>query len=234
MINCTVNWSEMSRVVGPCIRPGGPLLTERALEVCSLPAGSRIADIGCGAGGTLQHLERAGAYRLVGLDYSKTLLGEAVPRLGPGRLVQGRAEILPFRSDFFDALFCECVLSILDDRRKALREFARVVKAGGFLIVSDLFRRGYPSQGVPEGKTGHLLTRKLIARDHIVGLLKRLGFSLLLWEEHDRLLRELAVRMILAGESLPDPWGCMKEKKSDHAEISYFLLVARKGEDGCQ
>jgi arsenite methyltransferase len=230
-IDCSFNWPEIRRIAGPCIRPGGPVLTERALEICSLPPGSRVADIGCGAGGSLEHLEQTGIYRSVGLDYSEPLLGEAVPRLGSGRLVRGLAETLPFKKGFFDALFCECVLSILTDRMAALREFARVMKEGGFLIVSDVFGQGGPGRGQPEEKSQEFRTKGLLAKEDLLGLLTRLGFSLLLWEEHERLLKEFVARMILAGGRLPDLWRCrlgQERKKTDRPGISYFLLVARK------
>lgn len=224
MMNDTAfNWSEIGRIVGPCIRPGGPVLTERALEICGLPAGSLVADIGCGAGGTLQHLERSGLYSLVGLDQSETLLSEAATRLETARLIQGHAEKTPFRNDTFDALFCECVLSILHDTSAALDEFARVLKDGGYLVLSDVFSKG--SQGTAGQADG------LLSREEILDSLSGRGFTLLLWEAHDRLLREFAVRMIFAGECLPDSWGCgqgRKGEKTDRSGISYFLLIARK------
>lgn len=220
MNDTTFNWSEIGRIVGPCIRPGGPELTDRALELCRLPAGSLVADIGCGAGGTLQHLERSGFHRLVGLDHSETLLSEAAARLETARFIQGRAETIPFRDGTFDALFCECVLSILDDRSAALAEFARVVKDGGYLVVSDLFSKG--GHGTKAHADG------LPSQQDLIDLVSGCGFTLLLWEAHDRLLKEFAVRMILAGECLPDSWGCGQRQKSDRPGISYFLMVARK------
>jgi SAM-dependent methyltransferase len=222
-LNTAFNWSEICRTVGPCIRPGGPALTERALEICSLPAGSRVADLGCGAGGTLQHLERTGLYRLVGLDPSENFLGEAATRLKSARLARGRAEAIPFRSGTFDALFCECVLSILEDTSVALEEFARGLRDGGFLVVSDLFSKDGQEQ---PGRADGLLTRA-----DLQGLLAERGFTLLLWEEHERLLKEFAVRMILAGERLPDTWGCNRgrdENRTVRTRISYYLMVARK------
>jgi arsenite methyltransferase len=230
-IDGSFNWPEIRRIAGPCIRPGGPALTERALEFCSLPPGSRVADIGCGAGGTIEHLQRAGVYHSVGLDYSEALLGEAVPRLGFEGIVRGRAETLPFKKGSFDALFCECVLSILSDRITALREFARVLKEGGFLIVSDVFGQGGPGRGQPETRSQGLTTIGLLAKEDLAGVLTKFGFSLLLWEEHERLLKEFVAWMILAGERLPAPWGCRQEQekwKSKRLQISYFLLVARK------
>ena len=206
--------------MGPCIRPGGPELTDRALELCRLPAGSLVADIGCGAGGTLQHLERTGHYRLVGLDHSETLLGEAATRLETARFIQGRAETIPFRNNTCDLLLCECVLSILDDRSAALDEFARVVKDGGYLVLSDVFGKGTAPAD------------DLLTEEEIRDLVSARGFTLLAWEAHDRLLKEFAVRMILAGECLPDAWRGdqrWKERTMDRPVISYFLLVARNG-----
>jgi len=217
------DWPKLRRSVGSCIRPGGTLLTDQALELCNLAAGSRIADIGCGAGETLLHLERTGRYNLLGVDFSEALLDEAATRLESVRLVHGRAETLPFEKGAFDALLCECVLSILDDRIAPLTEFFRVLKGGGFLIISDVFSKAGDGGG-------GLLTRK-----ELHDLLAGLGFTLLLWETHDRALKEFAVRMILAGEELSEWWGCGEREdgsKIVRSDIGYFLLVARKAVNG--
>jgi SAM-dependent methyltransferase len=232
MIDCSFNWQEIHHIAGPYIRPGGIVLTERALEFCNLPSGSRVADIGCGAGGTMEHLERHGVYHAVGLDHSEMLLGGAMSLLIAGqRLVRGLAEALPFKKDFFDALFCECVLSIITERLTALHEFARVLKQEGLLIVSDVFCQGNPKRGQQGKESQGLQTKRLLTKKDLLSALARLGFSLLLWEEHQRLLQEFVARMILAGERLPDPWTCrqgQEGKKSACPQISYFLLVARK------
>ena len=230
-IDCPFNWPRIRRIAGPCIRPGGSVLTDKALEICRLPSGSRVADIGCGVGGTLEHLERTGVYRAVGLDSSEVLLKEVVPSFVPGRIVQGCTQILPFKKASFDALFCECVLSILTDRLAALREFALVLKEGGFLIMSDVFRQDAVGRGQPETKSRGLPRRGILTKGGLLDVLTGLGFSLLLWEGHEKLLKEFMACMILAGERLPDPWGCRQRQekgKTNYSRISYFLLVARK------
>ena len=214
------------------LRPGGTLLTERALRVCSLHAGSRVLDIGCGTGETVDLLERAGVLRPVGLDPTGALLEEAHARLASTQLVRGRAEALPFKDLLFDALFCECVLSILEDGMGALRGYARVLRQGGFLILSDVFTRNGQALGRPGHGSQLLPTKAPLVKEGLLGLLEGLGFTLLLWEEHERLLKEFAARMILAGLRLPDSW-CFgqgwKTRKGDGAGLSYFLLVALKG-----
>jgi SAM-dependent methyltransferase len=227
--DCSSLWPQINETVGPCIRPGGLSLTRRALDICRLPAGSRVADIGCGAGATLEHLDSAGMWP-VGLDCSAALLADAALRSATGRLAEGRAAYLPFRDGAFDALFCECTLSILDDRAAALEEYARVLKEGAFLIISDVFARNTGAED--EAQPDTLPVQGFLARSGLVGHLAALGFSVLVWEEHDRLLKEFAARMVLAGQCLPDVWRGRPQGRQNGANgrrgISYFLLVARK------
>jgi arsenite methyltransferase len=230
-MDCSINWSRISVTVGPCLRPGGLALTRRALKVCNLAPDSCVTDIGCGTGGTLKSLEKAGLHNLAGIDCSETLLAQAAGYLKSARLIRGNAKNLPLETNVLDALFCECVLSILDDRKAALNEFAKTIKEGGFLVMSDVFRQDGPFQGELAGKLEKPATEGLLAKEELVGLLKEFGFSLVLWEEHERALKEFAARMILAGEPLPVDWGCgqgHRGKKTSRLPISYFLLVARK------
>jgi arsenite methyltransferase len=218
----------------PCMRPGGCVLTEKALEICGLPPGSLIADIGCGAGETLELLGKTGLYHAVGVDYSEILLQEATPRLVSGHIVQASADSLPFKQKVFDAVFCECVLSVLPDRRRALLEFAGVLKQGGFLILSDVFARDCPGPGSPENRSQETWGKGFILKEELLSFLTGLGFSMLLWEDHERFLKEFAASMILAGERFPEPWGCFQlpeGKRPCRTGISYFLLVAMKQED---
>lgn len=230
-MDCSFDWSGISPATGPCMRPGGTALTGRALKACNLPLGAHLIDVGCGTGGTLEYLGRKKRFRLTGLDFSEPLLRQADTRLGNGSLVRGAGETLPFKEDTFDALFCECVLSILGDRVAALSEFARVLRAGGFIIVSDAFigSRGRERKEAPTPQ--RVAPEKLLVREELWKLLSDLGFSVILWEEHDRLLKTFVASMILAGGCLPDSWRRTKAREcgeKDRSAISYFLLVARK------
>jgi arsenite methyltransferase len=232
-IDCAFDWSRISSVVGPYLRPGGPTLTRRALKACDLAPGSCVADIGCGTGGTLKSLEKTGLHNLTGIDSSETLLAQAAGYLESAQLIRGNAEKLPLKADILDALFCECVLSILDDRKTALGGFAKAIKEGGFLVMSDVFRQDDSGQEKSTGEPEKPATDGLFSKEELVGLLKEFSLSLVLWEEHERELKEFAARLILAGECLPLDWGCVqgqRGKKINRLQVSYFLLVARKRE----
>jgi SAM-dependent methyltransferase len=94
----------------------------------------RILDAGCGTGGLLPHLAAQGW--AAGVDLSSTALGFARQR-GLTPLAQASVETLPFASATFDVVTCMDVLYHLQVHEDvaALREFHRVLRPGGWLLV---------------------------------------------------------------------------------------------------
>ncbi len=78
--------------------------------------------------------------RVIGLDLSIGMLGRARRRLAPfgGRsvLLHQRAAPLPFPDGTFDAVSCLESVELLADRDAHFREFLRVMKPGGILLIS--------------------------------------------------------------------------------------------------
>lgn len=110
-------------------------ITARLLRA-ALPRqnGLDILDAGCGAGGNLDALAEFG--RVWGFDYSPLALGYAAQRHA-GKLARASVEDLPYPDCRFDLVTCFDVLvcrEVGDDVR-ALREFARVTRPGGHVLV---------------------------------------------------------------------------------------------------
>jgi ubiquinone/menaquinone biosynthesis C-methylase UbiE len=97
----------------------------------------RILDAGCGAGPLTAALRERGAV-VTGIDSSVAMLTLARQRLGeevPLELVDLR-DRLPFDNETFDDVVASLVLHYLQDWEPTLREFRRVLRPGGRLIVS--------------------------------------------------------------------------------------------------
>jgi ubiquinone/menaquinone biosynthesis C-methylase UbiE len=102
-----------------------------------LPKQSLIADIGCGNGKYIKALKET--HTFIGLDGSISLL-ECHPD-DHQRLLGfiGGDHRLPFRNEIYDAIICIAVLHHIKDYTdivKALKEFARVLRPDGQLLVT--------------------------------------------------------------------------------------------------
>ena len=101
----------------------------------SLPAGSLVADVGCGNGKYM----RDARHFIVGSDRSRPLAEIAASRAAfLGAVFVGDATYVACRTGVFDAALSIAVLHHLSTRQrrvKALRELARLVRVGGRILV---------------------------------------------------------------------------------------------------
>lgn len=95
-----------------------------------------LLDAGCGTGGLIRHLQTASpSWQITGLDYSPTACAQAHTRTG-ARIVEGSITELPFPNESFDIVVSADVISQVEDGRQAIREFARVLKTGGRVVIN--------------------------------------------------------------------------------------------------
>ncbi len=190
---------------GDTIRPGGIYLTERALSYCAFKPGTNVLDVGCGTGATVEFLIKNGL-DAVGIDPSEALL-EAGRRRNPGLpLIHAGGESIPFADSAMDGIFAECCLSLMPDIDRALSEIHRVLKSGGWLVITDVYVRnpGFLKElrALPLAScvTGAL------PREELVQKLVLHGFDIILWEDHTNLLKELTARLIWSHGSMDSFW----------------------------
>ena len=94
----------------------------------------RILEVGCGTGHWLAGLAETGR-ACFGLDRSSGMLAEAGQRQAQYRLVQGRAERLPFGEAEFDLLYCVNAIHHFIDKEDFVAEGWRLLRRGGALAV---------------------------------------------------------------------------------------------------
>lgn len=229
---------KLHAVTGETIRPGGLSLTERALEYCAFPPGAHLLDVGCGLGATVEHLTDKYKFDAWGVDASPLLLAQKKSRRPDLKLREGRAQDLPVAAGTLDGIICECTFSLVEDQEQVLKEFRRVLKDGGRLIISDMYTKGPPAAGqAPSGKEGCCLAGAKSIPEFIL-LLQSRGFELIFWEDHSKCLAVLTAKLILADFPLreffpgcscdPGPGPGKIEKRLPTTRLGYFLLVAKK------
>ncbi|HUO03581.1 MAG TPA: class I SAM-dependent methyltransferase [Candidatus Binataceae bacterium] len=99
-----------------------------------------ILDLGCGNGAYLvEFASFAENRRLFGIDLAAGMVAEARRRLPEScRLACGDISRLPFRSESLDLIFTSHVLQFVPDPDAAVRDAARCLKPGGYLIAAGL------------------------------------------------------------------------------------------------
>ena len=91
-----------------------------------------VLDVATGTGAVARELLAQRHCTVVGVDQSPEMLAEARRRLPAHvRLIEARAEELPFPDGAFDALTFTYLLRYVADPGATLRELARVVRPGG-------------------------------------------------------------------------------------------------------
>lgn len=93
----------------------------------------RVLEVGAGTGANLPMLHAIGAGRVLACDVSTDALRHSRRSTTVAR---ADATHLPFRSNSIDLLLAADVIEHLDDDRAALREFVRVLRPGGNLVLT--------------------------------------------------------------------------------------------------
>lgn len=143
---CAAGYSSdvVSLLLGPSYHPGGLALTRRLLDLSGVREGESVADIASGLGtSTILAAQEYGAVvDAVDLSQPNVDRGEATGRAagltGRVRFHHGDAEALPLPSESFDVVLCECALCTFPDKATAAAEFARILRPGGRVALSDI------------------------------------------------------------------------------------------------
>lgn len=116
----------------------GSWYRRQALRRAGLRPGMRLLDVATGTGLVARGAEAVldGSGRVIGVDPSHGMLQEARKALASS-LVQARAEALPFRDDLFDMLSMGFALRHVPDLGIAFREYFRILKPGGRIILLE-------------------------------------------------------------------------------------------------
>ena len=129
---------------------------EPVLAALGLGPDDRLLDVGCGGGVFLRRARETGC-EAVGLDHSREMV-ELARRTAGVRVVEGRAEELPFADGEFTAVSCLVAFFFFPEPVRALQEFRRVldpVRGRIAVFTTPPEARGTPAAPYPLATRGH-------------------------------------------------------------------------------
>ncbi len=178
-------------LLGVSFHPGGLALTERLAKLLDLNPGKRVLDVAAGRGTSAIFLAQHFGCKVLGVEYGSESVREATRAAEASgiaplvRFEQGDAECLASADEQFDAVICECAFCTFPNKYAAAGEFARVLRPGGKVGLTDLTRSGE----VPPELQGLLAWIACIADarrvDEYSHYLEHVGLTIDLVEMHD-------------------------------------------------
>lgn len=97
-----------------------------------------LADVGCGTGRHWQKLYDAGVQKVIGFDVSEKMLEQLkqkFPEARTHRLLNNT--LYDLKDNFCDIIISTLAIAHIKDVTSALTEWARVLKPGGYIIITD-------------------------------------------------------------------------------------------------
>jgi SAM-dependent methyltransferase len=137
------HYSELAVVPSCCGVPDGGCLAPLA-QIAKPGLGDVVVDVGSGPGFDVCALSKTvgGRGMVIGVDLSPKMIQSAAQRarasqLGNVEFSMADAERIPLASGSADMVVSNCVISLLPNKRQALREVARLLKPGGRAVLAD-------------------------------------------------------------------------------------------------
>lgn len=166
----------------------------RVAAHAAAPTGGAVLDVAAGTGALSRELSALGATEVVALDLSWHMLaagkGTHAPRVAP---LAGDALRLPFPDGTFDAVTIGFGLRNVPDPAAALREFLRVARPGGRLVVLEFSTPTWgPFRRLYHGYLVEALPRVAEVVSSSPSAYRYLADSILLWPDQEGLGRWIA------------------------------------------
>lgn len=135
-----IHWSYKKLKVSPSAKELSRI--NAVIDYFRLKESETVLDAGCGSGRLtpflLNKIGKNG--HLYGIDFSQEMLRIAKQKYPNGNVSFIKADItkIPLPSESIDRVICFCTFPHIDNKELALREFSRILKPSGILIICNL------------------------------------------------------------------------------------------------
>lgn len=128
------------------LHTGGHKATLSLARDAELPAGSKVLDAGCGIGGSTRLLALEMGLSVLGMDLvdvfidTARALSRATGTLDNTRYMKSDVTETGLETGSLDAVWCQHTLMNIPDKTAAFKEFHRILKTGGRLVLHEICR----------------------------------------------------------------------------------------------
>ncbi len=141
-----INYSQFVGLIKEKNRPSGGIKTIHDVAVNAfINSSKRVLEIGSNTGFTSVNLSLFTGCKSIGIDVNEKSISEAkkyAKKQGVSKLTsfqKASALMLPFPDNSFDIVWCSNVTSFISDKNKAIKEYLRVLKLKGSLVVIPIY-----------------------------------------------------------------------------------------------
>jgi arsenite methyltransferase len=134
---------DFAAEVGLTKHIGGVAATDELIKLCHIDKDKYVLDVGCGSGATPAYMAKKVGCRVVGVDILPRMVErseETAEREGVADLCEFKvadAQDLPFEDNLFDAVITESATAFPKDKQRAVNEYVRIIKPGGYIGLNE-------------------------------------------------------------------------------------------------
>lgn len=156
--------------------PSHGLLTEFSRQ---LDEGSRVIDLGCGAGKPVDSFLVGRGYKVVGVDFSNTMLKLARKNVPKAKFVRKDMTRIDFRDNYFDgAVSFYAIIHVPREKHaKIFKSLHRIVKPNGIILVNAGGTKKW--EGYAENYLGVKMYWSHYGKAQTVAMIKKAGFRVI-------------------------------------------------------
>lgn len=185
---------------------------------CGLPTqfaqikeGDTVIDLGSGAGNDcfIARHETGASGKVIGIDFTPAMIQKArsnAEKLGLNNVEfrEGDIDDMPVSNDVADVVVSNCVLNLVPDKQKVIKEIYRVLKPGGHFSISDIVLVGALPKALQEDAEMYAgCVSGAIQKEEYLGYIKESGFeNTVLQKEKPIIIPEDILKKYLTSEEI--------------------------------
>jgi ubiquinone/menaquinone biosynthesis C-methylase UbiE len=134
---------DFAAEVGLTKHIGGVAATDAIFDLCHISKETYVLDVGCGAGVSPVLLAKRLGCKVAGVDINEGMIRRSKERAkregvsDKAEFLVADAQDLPFDDNCFDAVITESVTAFPAVKQKAVNEYVRVTKPGGYVGLNE-------------------------------------------------------------------------------------------------